>query len=305
MAPRFELELHEYAAAVREMQFLVSICAFEEPSYVSFLVANTLHHTSASTHVVLNYINAAKPSHSVVAPHARLHVNPRPIRVMRAHSSILDAHAANVKWMRHLPFEYVILQASNMVWCRQGMEFYVSNHTKSVRSFFNSTRLPCGECMCNRIDSARMLPDPCFVPAFGDLDVTVLVQGKHEGSFYPIGAFLDAYDSATAIHAWNRSGHECKHVNVSDLHDVKWPLEEVVVPTWFANFYDDAVHGHPLTHWIGSHVVPTLYPEVKARNVRQLRPELLEELRFCADLPVDRYAVKAGRNVATQSSCVS
>ena len=40
------------------MQLLVSICAFEEPSYVSFLVANTLFHTSASTHVVLNYINA-------------------------------------------------------------------------------------------------------------------------------------------------------------------------------------------------------------------------------------------------------
>ena len=289
------------AEVPRSLRFLVSACAFERHSYVASLVANVLDNTSPQTHLVLNY----NGSRTVLRDSDRAHLNPQYHAVKRWHSSILHAHASNVLWINKsglLAFDFVILQASNMFWCRPGMEKYVWRHERSTGYVRVGSANRCADqlsceskCRTKRDfaqqthDGPTGLLDPCHVPRFGSAHTRVLVQGKHEGSFYRAAEFLRAYQEFTGLESW--SAHPCRARTLTSITDFWHPLEEIVWPTWFANFYGGnnasaQSGGHTLTHWLIG---------------KDTRRDHLDR-RLCARLPEDKFAVKGVQCVST-SDC--
>jgi hypothetical protein len=171
----------------------VSLVVFEAPRWVSALLHNLNAFTRTSTRVVLHLNNMSRYEDETLASWAssRVLINPERLVVGRATGSILWAHVLNVKHMalQWPDCRFVVLQASNTMWLRGGMEEVVLARSYSVppqRWSKNGSaawhrRYPLWRALINR----SRIPHTSY----------------HEGSFFPVSA-VEAF--RTFVLAWLR-----------------------------------------------------------------------------------------------------
>ena len=162
---------------------LISAAVFETPRWVDTLLLNARHFTEASTRVMLHLNALTNYADSDVqrwnSSTAHVGVASQRVEVSWSTGSLVYAHLLSIaEGARRWPIcEYVVLQASNMLWVRTGMEL-------RVRSLRSSATI------------ARPMDPPMRYARSHPLYKT-LVEARnreawnyHEGSFYPIGAPL-------------------------------------------------------------------------------------------------------------------
>jgi hypothetical protein len=219
----------------------------------------------------------------------------------RWHGSVLLAHMINAElaWCLGVNAQYVVQQASNMWWAETGMESYVRKHkSSSPRLFlppsgvrigryhplFNAheeceeimfkgrTQQGQGSMACMRLalglgkhpdpkgNASVVWPDACKVPPIKG--ISFLVQGKHEGSFYPaseIHAFAQymrpmlmnksleqEWKLATQSQAHCKKSGTSTHWGSEQIYETHWPMEEIMLQSWMASFSKDNGTGHIL-----------------------------------------------------------
>jgi len=108
----------------------LSIVAAEEPVWIDALLKNALAMTDLSTKIAV-HLNADTHYPPAVIQRwnktARVIITPQRIKVAKFHGSILLAHLLNTKYLGD-DCSYVVMQASNMMWVRQGMTTAVRRH---------------------------------------------------------------------------------------------------------------------------------------------------------------------------------
>ena len=161
----------------------VSLLAYHPSPWVDVLLKNLHKHTEPTTIIAL-HLNALThyPAGDVRRWNASANVLvvPDRVAVQRAHGSILAAHVVNARAIsRAWPdCAYVVLQASNMLWHRPGMESTVRALRHSVAEKRKGT-VPARS-------RARHHPFWRFLYGQRGLDGS----GQHEGAFFPLGVVL-------------------------------------------------------------------------------------------------------------------
>jgi len=168
----------------------VSIAAYEDPDWIDALLENALRFTEPGTHITVHLNSLSNYTEEQLRTWDdmdRVQINSRRVAVQAFHGGILYSHMLNVRVMPSF-CEHVIMQASNMMWVRRGMEDAVRG--QRYGGIFNVT---CDGGMCQK----RMLN-----PFFKDRLVGtngLIGWGAHEGAFYPMRtvkgfiAYLDEY----------------------------------------------------------------------------------------------------------------
>lgn len=174
---------HDSSMSPTRPVVLISAAVFEEPRWVDTLLLNVRHFTEPSTRVML-HLNALTQYADVDVQRwngsaAHVGVATQRVAVSWSTGSLLYAHMLSIaEAARRWPIcEYVVLQASNMLWVRAGMELRV----RSLRS---------------SVTSARPLAPPMLYARTHPFYKSLLGSRKrdswnyHEGSFYPISTPL-------------------------------------------------------------------------------------------------------------------
>lgn len=179
----------------------ISLAAYEEPWWIDAVLENAQKFLEPNTTIMLHLNSEAEYSEAQIAQwnksFHRVFVTPERVAAQRFHGSILYSHLMNVKYLPS-NCHYVLLQASNMLWMRRGVEDAVRDqHMGGV----NNITCKCqGECMCRK----RMLHDffrNWLVSMGGPINETAPAMGwgYHEGAFYPVtlvkefAEYLDKY----------------------------------------------------------------------------------------------------------------
>lgn len=152
----------------------ISIAAYENPTWIQFLIANVLRFSDCSTKVVLhlnsetNYSKEAMDTFSRASN--RVFVNPDRIAVGFNKLSILHAHVLNAHYM-HWKWGangcgYYAIQASNQLWIKPGAEAYVAEFGLSgmkQRAYLGCDGF-CEQQHWNVQDRAWSMPEGVFAP---------------------------------------------------------------------------------------------------------------------------------------------
>eukprot|EP00928_Gymnodinium_smaydae_P068601 TRINITY_DN5177_c3_g1_i1.p1 TRINITY_DN5177_c3_g1~~TRINITY_DN5177_c3_g1_i1.p1 ORF type:complete len:333 (-),score=46.72 TRINITY_DN5177_c3_g1_i1:194-1192(-) len=197
----------------------ISICASEEPAWIDALIQNALTFTEPSTLLTLHLdanttyererLDAWNTTSRVTLSHER-------VRVRRFYGSILYGHLLNVRAMPEA-CEFVVMQASNMLWVRRGMEEVVrEERIGGPQPMYAAQRIQ------------RQTAHPFFTDEVMAGRPTVS-WSLHEGSFYPIQT-IRALDESIA--QWME--HTGSTVQDAIL-DTRKTLEEFWLPTFVAN----------------------------------------------------------------------
>jgi hypothetical protein len=159
----------------------ISLVAYEEHNWIDALLRNALAFSSETTRVVLHLNRASAYANSTMAAWEtkRVSLNPHRIRVSRETGSILWAHVLNSVHLsnRWPACKHVVLQASNMLWLRSGMEATVLSKTYSIGRRWRSFKTEVERHSQNEL--FRALTEGGRHPF-----------AYHEGSFYPVAAML-------------------------------------------------------------------------------------------------------------------
>lgn len=166
----------------------ISLAAYEEPWWIDAVLENAQKFLEPNTTIMLHLNSEAEYSEEQIAQWNksihRVFVTPERIAAQRFHGSILYSHLMNVKYLPS-NCHYILLQASNMLWMRRGVEDAVRDqHLGGVNNITCKCKT---ECMCRK----RMLHDffrNWLVSLGGPVNETTPVMGwgQHEGAFYPV-----------------------------------------------------------------------------------------------------------------------
>eukprot|EP00928_Gymnodinium_smaydae_P070365 TRINITY_DN5420_c0_g1_i1.p1 TRINITY_DN5420_c0_g1~~TRINITY_DN5420_c0_g1_i1.p1 ORF type:complete len:355 (+),score=40.60 TRINITY_DN5420_c0_g1_i1:95-1066(+) len=196
----------------------ISLCASEEAPWIDALLQNALAFTERSTHLALHLdANTHYDSERLDAWNKTVRVTlaQERVPVRRFHGSILYGHLLNA---RALPeaCEFVVLQASNMLWVRRGMEAAVREARIGGPTPFSGPR------------AARNLVHSFFADEIMAGKPT-MSWGTHEGSFYP-ALTLRAFDHS--LTQWiRRNGSTIQEA----ILDQPLRMEEFWLQTYVAN----------------------------------------------------------------------
>lgn len=165
----------------------VSLVAFEETEYVEALIENFLFFSEPTTKLAI-HLNSGQEYNGTEKSWAshRVALTKERIAVHKFRGSVLYAHLLNVDTMaRTWPgtCEYYVIQASNMMWVRSGMEQYVRKYEFSP---LGSSVNVISNCAWNKeVENSRT-----FVGFSSKLNAIKKVYGygQPEGSFFPFAA---------------------------------------------------------------------------------------------------------------------
>ena len=193
--------------ASRPDEVCISLVAYEEADWIDALLNNALSMTRARIALHLNRASSYNAADIARWNVSRVAVNPHRILVQRGYGSILYAHVMNT-WLlaRQWPTKcrLVVLQASNMLWLRSGMEQRVASrgysmdarelhrHTNRTPEVASHLRWPLYRALTTPPPDAdsKNNKEPHFPMAY------------HEGSYFPITSVLAFRDF---IMDWLRS----------------------------------------------------------------------------------------------------
>lgn len=172
-------------------QVCVSLAAYEEPWWINAVLENAKKFLEPTTVIMLHLNLEVEYSEAQLAEWnstSQVIVTPERVAAKRFHGSILYSHLLNVKYMPST-CHYVVLQASNMLWMRRGVEDAVRDqHMGGVN------KISCKRegSMCRK----RMLHTffrKWLVSMSGPIDYSApqMGWGYHEGAFYPVSIVKD------------------------------------------------------------------------------------------------------------------
>eukprot|EP00928_Gymnodinium_smaydae_P045783 TRINITY_DN30483_c0_g1_i1.p1 TRINITY_DN30483_c0_g1~~TRINITY_DN30483_c0_g1_i1.p1 ORF type:complete len:474 (+),score=75.09 TRINITY_DN30483_c0_g1_i1:49-1422(+) len=201
----------------------VSLAAYEDREWIDSLLKEALARTEESTFIMLHLNTDVEYSEEDLEHFRnydkRVLVNPEPNRVHNLHASILYAHLNNAHAMEEakLGCAYVIMQASNMRWLRNGMEELVRERK------FGGTSLAKGPCDF----------DGNVHPFMKEINAPrgLWGWGYHESSYYPHKHLLGMYD---AMHEHVKRKGE----NISSILGYRSFCEECWLQTYMLNYAD-------------------------------------------------------------------
>jgi hypothetical protein len=179
----------------------ISLVAYEDVQWIQALLDNIRAYTDAPVALHLNALSRydASQLRQWDSSRNRVFLTDSRIAVFRNKGSILYAHVLNVRLLaRRWPScQHVVMQASNMLWLRHGMEAHVVSREYSL-GFRNAGSHRETAAHVNGSALYRALIDPLppcdassdpWRPSHGYCSSRQPIS-QHEGSFYPLGAFL-------------------------------------------------------------------------------------------------------------------
>eukprot|EP00928_Gymnodinium_smaydae_P071892 TRINITY_DN55367_c0_g1_i1.p1 TRINITY_DN55367_c0_g1~~TRINITY_DN55367_c0_g1_i1.p1 ORF type:complete len:459 (-),score=52.17 TRINITY_DN55367_c0_g1_i1:64-1440(-) len=202
----------------------VSLSVYEEPEWIDSLLKEVLARTEPSTYIML-HLNANTYYSEEILNYfrnydQRVRLNPERIPVEFATGSVLYSHLSNVRQMAdaNLGCTYVVMQASNMRWLRNGMEGLVRERK------FGGTNLYFETCEIEKNSTHPFLLEIHAPRGLWGI-------GYHEGSFYPHQHILAMYH---AMHEYlERTGQD-----VSTITKYNTWVEECWLQTYMLNHAD-------------------------------------------------------------------
>ena len=179
----------------------ISLVAYEDVHWIQALIDNIRAYTASPVALHLNALSRydASQLQRWDSPQSGVFVTDSRIAVFRNKGSILYAHVLNARLLarRCASCQFMVMQASNMLWLRAGMEAHVIAHQYSLGSRnAGSPRATAVHVNDSAFYRALITPVP---PCNATTDHWRLSHGfcssrqptsQHEGSFYPLGAFL-------------------------------------------------------------------------------------------------------------------
>ena len=191
----------------------ISLLVFEAAPWVRMLLSNICSFTAQSTVVALHANAGVNYSQLVLRDweSPRVSVNPERIIVGRAQGSILWAHVLNAVHLgtRWPACSHVVLQASNMMWLRPGMEVRVLDRSYSLSSHFpapsTETKRHFRSALYRELTSGGRYP-----------------FAYHEGSFYPLPAVVAFRDFVLSWVASNRTSLDRTLLRVGSYPEEAW-----------------------------------------------------------------------------------
>jgi hypothetical protein len=216
------------SAAVPTGRVCISITAYEEPAWIHQLLKDTIRKAEPSTMIMLHLhknVDAATSYNYTEADikglgsYPSVRINEERVNVRHLHGGILYAHLSNARALHKQSLgtcEFVVLQASNMVWVRKGMEELVRQRR------YGGTRLSQGTCCFDGMDNLHPFEKEIVAPR------GLWARGVHEGAFYPMGQFLEFDLAMQGYLARN-------HQNADDIIDYKCFCEECWLQTYMVN----------------------------------------------------------------------
>lgn len=207
----------------------VSLVAYEEEEYMKALIQNFLHFTEPSTKLAIHLdrhssYNGSEPrswaSNRIAITRTRVGVN-------RLEGSVLYAHMLNVKTMEDTwpgACKYWVMQASNMVWVRSGMEPHVRDYKYSPLGKHSKPM----RCAFDPVDHSQT-----FV-TFSDMIISKKIKkiygwGQPEGSFFPF-SMVKQFERKMTRHSQDMDD------NGSGIFRAKCPLESTWLQTYALNW---------------------------------------------------------------------
>ena len=191
-------------------RLIVSLSVYEEPNYIRSLLNNILSTTESDTKIVVHVSKAAKwtpDDFKNLSSQNRVLINPKRVRTKHSHGSILQSQVLNVKYMlfSNITATTILFAPSNMLWCRKGIEAYVTDHKSSVPRIKNHVeckmwnsnpphmelrRCAWSPTISRRKDIQRADPAGVFKEIRKICHPKAYVQTKHEGSYYPFAEIV-------------------------------------------------------------------------------------------------------------------
>lgn len=151
----------------------ISLVAYEDPVWINLLIRNVLRFTDCSTKVALHLNRLTNYSNEDIdnfdKSSSRVSVNPERVEVHRSRPSVLHAHVLNAIHMQKVwgkQCNHYVMQASNMLWIKLGMESYTEEFRVSgmhSRTFGECDGL-CAQLGWSPKDRAWKQPEGTFVP---------------------------------------------------------------------------------------------------------------------------------------------
>lgn len=211
----------------------VSVSAYEDQEYIDALIQNFLHFTESSTKLSLHLDKSSNYEH----PHQRwnsdrITVVPNSMRidVKPFSGSIIYSHMSNVRTMENVwpgQCKYWVLQASNMMWVRSGMEAHVRENQFSPLGPSTSEDRKRG---CAFVDHKPKTSNTFL--SFSDKLFSrreVYGWGQPEGSFFPFSV-VQNFDRMMTEHLKE------VHDNGSGISDAACYFENVWLQTYALNW---------------------------------------------------------------------
>jgi len=181
----------------------ISLAAYEEKDYIDALIFNFLGFSERSTKLSIHFNNKTDYNGTETEWESdRVTVSAQRVDVTPFHGSIMYAHLLNAKQMNKKwpgQCKYWVLQASNMMWVRSGMEEMVRSHKYSP---IGGQTTP-GDANCATDHAKAMLADggkkrdkELPFPAFFDRlagPQKMYGAAQPDGSFFPMNAVLGLF----------------------------------------------------------------------------------------------------------------
>ena len=217
-----------------DVHIAVSLAAFEVDAWIEALIQNALRHTQPSTGIMLHLNRATTYAPCLIGRWndsiGRLGVAAERVTVRWGTGSILWAHLANARaiaW-RWPTVRYVVMQASNMMWVRPGMEARVSElHTSAA------AREPTSRQAVKALHKLRT-KDAIFraILATGGPRGAAPAWNYHEGSFYPMRTLL-RFRAFVLAQLGDAGGDDERRARLrARVLAARWYPEEFWLPTW-------------------------------------------------------------------------
>lgn len=254
----------------------LSIAAYEEAEWIDALIANALKMTEASTHIALHLNRRSTYSDDDLRrwnSTGRVSVTGERLYVEAFHGALLYSHLANIKTLPS-SCKYVVLQASNVMWVRHGMERVVR------KAEFGGFKIVPGDgFVTNHLDHI-------FFQNLTTIGQSQFAWGIHEGSFYEtdvVKKFISYID------AWLADQHLDMFKTVLDAHG---PLEEIWLQTFVVNTHNWNAQKLPAAPSLTFRDIHTMDNTIQMPDVRAVMDGKLPQL--CLDKPDCNPCVAGG-----------
>lgn len=208
----------------------VSVAAFETPDYIEALIENFLHFSERSTKLAI-HLDFSSDYNGTENEWAsdRVAITQNRVDVKAFHGSVLYSHMLNVDTMEKTwPHQcaYWVLQASNMMWVRKGMEEHVRDYRFSPLGSHTNGGGPCA--WNHEIEDSKT-----FVGFSEKLNSrkNVYGWGQPEGSFFPFSMVKD-------FKAMMDQHLRKERDSGSGIYDAKCYFENVWLQTYALNYAD-------------------------------------------------------------------
>jgi hypothetical protein len=215
-------------APTRPPRLCVSIPVHEEPAVILDQVENLRAYLGAGTQVVLHLSQAMGLDPSAVQPLLPDGVHVNPVSQPTQWGDIAHLHVSNMEFAyeRLEPFDYVLLEASNDLYVREGAPEHIAQHRAGFIAQHVTPEL-------DWVQGPPALRDPQVAAMLADLGTDEIWGGQVEGSYYAADLFRAMLDVITRHHA---PGGET------------YNREEILFPTAGRALLGDGRHGQNIVY---------------------------------------------------------